>query len=72
MTSTAAVKEPVTDAEAREAKARAEEEDWRGVRVRANMRALTFAGHFAPIKGAKESACGNAHGEVEQVIDSRR
>ena len=67
MTSTAVVKEPLTDA-----KAQAEEEYWRRARVRAIVRAQTFAGHFAPIKGGKESACVNADEEVDQVIGSRR
>ena len=67
MTSTAAVKEPLTDAEAREVKARADKEYWRGAQVRATVRASTFAGHFAPTKDAKESACVNADDEVGQA-----
>ena len=67
MTSTAAVKEPLTDAEAREAKARADKMYWRGVQVRATVRAPAFAGHFAPTKDAKESAGVNADDEVAQA-----
>ena len=67
MASTAAVKAPLTDAEAREVKASAEKEYWRGARVRATMWALTFPGHFASINDGKESACVNADDEMGQV-----
>ena len=67
MASTAAVKAPLTDAEAREVKASAEKEYWRGARVRATMWALTFPGHFASINDGKESACVNAGDEMGQV-----
>ena len=67
MASTAAVKEPLTDAEAREAKARADKMNWCGVQVRATVRAQAFAGHFAPTKDAKESAGVNAGDEVAQA-----
>ena len=72
MTSTAAVKELLTDTEARVAKARAEKEYWRWARVHATVRAQTFAGHCAPIKGNKESARVTADEEVDQVTSSRR
>ena len=40
--------------------------------MRATVRAQTFAGHCAPIKGDKGGACVNADEEVDLVTGSRR
>ena len=62
----------VGQAEAWEAKARAEKEYWCGARVRATVRALTFARHFAPSNEGRESAWVHTDDEVCQVPGSRR
>ena len=62
----------VGQAEAWEAKARAEKEYWCGARVIATVRALTFARHFAPSNEGRESAWVHTDDEVCQVPGSRR
>ena len=64
---TSAGKGSLTDAGAREAKARADKMNCCGVQVRATVRAHAFAGHFAPTKVVKESAGVNAGDEVAQA-----